>query len=185
MDKSVVGYTLYSVVWQKRGLPHAHILVWLVDKIRPDEIDSIISTEIPDETVDPKLYTVVTKHMIHGPCGDLNCNSPCIVDGKCSKPYPKDLIAETITGNDGYLLYRRRSVANNGRSVVVKIRRQNVDVDNRWIVAYPPILSKAFETHINVEYCNSVISIKYICKYVNKSSDMAIFAVTNANDEVS
>ncbi|XP_063931152.1 uncharacterized protein LOC135143203 [Zophobas morio] len=47
---------MYSVEWQKRGLPHAHILVWLVDKIRPDEIDSIISAEIPDETVDPKLH---------------------------------------------------------------------------------------------------------------------------------
>lgn len=176
---------MYSVEWQKRGLPHAHILVWLVDKIRPNEIDSIISAEIPDETVDPKLHAVITKHMIHGPCGVLNYNSPCMIDGKCSKRYPRDLIAETITGNDGHPLYRRRSVADNGRSVVVKVRGQNVDVDNCWIVPYSPILSKAFETHINVEYCNSAKSIKYICKYVNKGSDMAIFAVTNANDEVS
>ncbi|GBP26529.1 hypothetical protein EVAR_86031_1 [Eumeta japonica] len=108
-----------------------------------------------------------------------------MVDGKCSKRYLRDLLAETITGNDGYPLYRRRSVADNGRSVVVKVKGQNVDVDNRWIVPYSPILSKAFETHINVEYCNSVKSIKYICKYVNKGSDMAVFAVTNANDEIS
>lgn len=52
---------MYSVEWQKRGLPHAHILVWLVDKIRPDEIDSIILAEILTETVDPKLNAVVTK----------------------------------------------------------------------------------------------------------------------------
>ncbi|GBP22166.1 hypothetical protein EVAR_10676_1 [Eumeta japonica] len=176
---------MYYVEWQKHGLPHAHILVWLVDKIRPDEIDSIISVEILDETVDPKLHAVVTKYMIHGPCGVFNYNSPCMVDGKCSKRYPRDLIAETITENDGYPLYRQRSVADNGRSVVVKVRGQNVDVGNRWIVLYTPILSKAFETHIDVEYCNSVKSIKYICKYVNKGSDMAVFAVTNANDEVS
>ncbi|GBP47864.1 hypothetical protein EVAR_43556_1 [Eumeta japonica] len=88
---------MYSVEWQKRGLPHAHILLWLVDKIRPDEIDSIISAEIPDETVDPKLHAVVIKHMIHGPCGLFNYNSPCMVDGKCSKRYPRDLLAETIT----------------------------------------------------------------------------------------
>ena len=176
---------MYSVEWQKRGLPHAHILVWLVDKIRPDEIDSIISAEIPDEIVDPKLHAVVTKHMIHGPCGHFNYNSPCMVDGRCSKRYPRDLLAETITGNDGYPLYRRRSVADSGRSVVVKVKGQNVDVDNHWVVPYSPILSKAFETHINVEYCNSVKSIKYICKYVNKGSDMAVFGVTNANDEIS
>ncbi|XP_073955775.1 uncharacterized protein isoform X1 [Choristoneura fumiferana] len=176
---------MYSVEWQKRGLPHAHILVWLVDKIRPEEIDSIISAEIPDETVDPKLHAVVTKHMIHGPCGVFNNNSPCMVDGKCSKRYPRELIAETITGNDGYPLYRRRSVADGGRSVVVKIKGQDFHVDNRWIVPYSPILSKTFEAHINVEFCNSVKSIKYICKYVNKGSDMAVFAVTNTNDEVS
>ncbi|CAF4915804.1 unnamed protein product [Pieris macdunnoughi] len=73
------------------------------------------------------------KHMIHGPCGLFNYNSPCMVDGKCSKRYPRDLLAETITGNDGYSLYRRRSVAENGQSVVVKVRGQNVD-DNPTIV---------------------------------------------------
>ena len=36
-----------------------------------------------------------------------------------------------------------------------------------------------------MEYCNSVKLIKYICKYVNKGSDKAVFAVTNANDEIS
>lgn len=176
---------MYSVEWQKRGLPHAHILVWLVDKIRPEEIDSIISAEIPDETVDPKLHTIVTKHMIHGPCGVINNSSPCMIDGKCSKRYPRNLVAETISGIDGYPLYRRRSVEDGGRSVDVKIKGQDFHVDNRWIVPFSPILSKTFEAHINVEFCNSVKSIKYICKYVNKGSDMAIFAVTNTNDEVS
>ena len=115
---------MYSVEWQKRGLPHAHILVGLVDQIRPGEIDSIISAEIPDETVDPKLHAVVTKHMIYGPCGLFNFNSPCMVDDKYSKGYLRDLLAETITGNDGYPLYRRRSVADNGRPVIVKVRGQ-------------------------------------------------------------
>ena len=34
---SVFGETqcwLYSVEWQKRGIPHAHILIWLVDKVQ-------------------------------------------------------------------------------------------------------------------------------------------------------
>lgn len=46
---------MYSIEWQKRGLPHAHILIWLLNKIRPAEIDQIISAEIPDRTIDPEL----------------------------------------------------------------------------------------------------------------------------------
>ncbi|GBM74557.1 hypothetical protein AVEN_184363-1 [Araneus ventricosus] len=45
-----------------------------------------------------------------------------------------------------------------------------------------------FQAYINVEYCNSVKSIKYICKYINKSSDMAVVEINNAttgvNDEI-
>ena len=31
-----------------RGLPQAHILIWLHDKITSNEIDDVISAEIPD-----------------------------------------------------------------------------------------------------------------------------------------
>jgi len=46
---------LYSVEFQKHGLPHAHILVWLVPehKIMPDKIDNIVYTEIPDPAAAP------------------------------------------------------------------------------------------------------------------------------------
>lgn len=177
---------MYSIEWQKRGLPHAHILIWLEEKIIPNQIDSIISAEIPDETIDPELFDVVKKNMVHGPCGEINPNSPCMIDGNCSKRYPRQLVQDTITGNDGYPLYRRRSTDDNGKSTVIKVRNQDIVVDNRWIVPYSPILSKMFKAHINVEYCNSVKSIKYICKYINKGSDMAVFgAAQNENDEIS
>lgn len=178
---------MYSVEWQKRGLPHSHILIWLVDKIRPDQIDSIISAEIPDPESDPVLHEVVTTNMIHGPCGVINPESPCTVDNKCSKRYPRALIPETITGNDGYPLYRRRAPEHNGRTTTLRVRGRNVIVDNSWVVPYSPILSKTFRAHCNVEYCNSVKSIKYVCKYVNKGSDMAVFGVAgqDANDEIS
>lgn len=94
------------------------------------------------------------------------------------------MIAETITGNDGYPQYRRRSTEDNGRSFVLKIRNNDIEIDNRWVVPYSPLLSKTFKAHINVEYCNSVKSIKYICKYVNKGSDMAVFGIANETQSV-
>ncbi|GAB1865879.1 ATP-dependent DNA helicase [Camponotus japonicus] len=175
---------MYSIEWQKRGLPHAHILIWLIEKITPDQIDQIISAEIPDVDIDPDLFEVVTKNMIHGPCGLLNNNSPCMSDRKCTKRYSRDLLAETITGNDGYPLYRRRSTEDGGKSITLKVRNNDIEVDNRWVVPYSPLLSKTFKAHINVEYCNSVKSIKYICKYVNKGSDMAVFGVGNATRHI-
>ena len=72
--------------------------------------------------------------MIHGLCGTFNPNSPCMADGKCSKQYPRGLVAETITGNCGYPLYRRRSTADNGRSTIVKVDPQDIEINNRWIV---------------------------------------------------
>lgn len=168
---------MYSVEWQKRGLPHAHILIWLADKITPNEIDDVISAEIPHQVADPTLFEVVTTNMIHGPCGAFNMRSPCMVDGKCSKRYPKALISDTIHGDDGYPLYRRRSTNDNGRSFIKIIGNEPLEIDNRWVVPYSPLLSKTFKAHINVEYCNSIKSIKYICKYVNKGSDMAVIAV--------
>ncbi|KIH61446.1 hypothetical protein ANCDUO_08282 [Ancylostoma duodenale] len=85
---------IYSVEWQKRGLPHAHILIWLKDKIHPTEIDSVISAEIPNPDQDPGLFEIITKNMIHGPCGPLNPNSPCMKDRKCTKKYPREFIQE-------------------------------------------------------------------------------------------
>lgn len=109
-----------------------------------------------------------------------------MIDEKCSKRFPKALTSDTITGNDGYPLYRRRSTEDNGKSTIVKIRNQDIEIDNRWIVPYSPLLSKTYKAHINVEYYNSVQSIKYVCKYVNKGSDMAVFGVADANrnDEI-
>ncbi|XP_046686618.1 uncharacterized protein LOC124372283 [Homalodisca vitripennis] len=183
---SVFGETLcwlYSVEWQKRGLPHAHILIWLVDKVCPQEIDKIISAEIPDPNFDKELFNIVTTNMIHGPCGTLNMVSPCMDNGKCTKRFPKPCQTDTITNIDGYPSYRRRDVDNGGQSYELRLSNGvRVDIDNRWVVPYSPLLCKTYKAHINVELCSSVKSIKYICKYVHKGSDKAIFSVQNVND---
>ncbi|XP_060801784.1 uncharacterized protein LOC132902069 [Amyelois transitella] len=181
---------MYSVEWQKRGLPHVHILLWLKQKLRSDEIDNIICAEIPDPIGDKALHDIIVKNMIHGPCGPENPQSPCMKDGKCTKKFPRKLIKETVHNDNGYPMYRRRAPADGGRTANIKLRNgSDSTIDNSWVVPYSPILSKMFNAHINVEACNSVRAIKYICKYINKGSDQAIFnfrntEVANPVDEV-
>jgi len=122
---------LYTIEWQKRGLPHAHMLFWLQDKIHPNQVDSFISAELPNPDEDPELFQVVKSHMLHGPCGPYNQNSPCMVDGKCSKNYPRQFLAETETGEDGYPTYRRRKPDMGGYETTTKIGSNTVTVDNR------------------------------------------------------
>lgn len=62
-------------------------------------------------------------------------------------------------------------------SVKIRMKGVEIDIDNKWIVPYNPLLSKMFQSHINVEFCNSMKSIKYICKYVTKGSDKAMINV--------
>ncbi|GBP80605.1 hypothetical protein EVAR_56782_1 [Eumeta japonica] len=77
-----------SIEWQKRGLPHVHILIWLKEKPLPNQIDSIIRAKIADPQEDEDLYDTVIKNMVHGPCGTYNSESPCMKNGKCTKNYP-------------------------------------------------------------------------------------------------
>ena len=96
-----VKFWLYSVEWQKRGLPHAHILIWLTNGLKPSQLDDIISAEIPDPVVDKKLHDIVMRNMVHGSCGPLNWQSPCMKEKKCSKMYPRQFLRETQTSTGG------------------------------------------------------------------------------------
>ena len=137
----------------------------------------MVSAEIPDQGNDKELFNSVVKHMIHGPCGQLNHKSLCMVENRCSKGFPKAFEKETITGEDGYPLYRRRDPDNGGQKVTIGKGKQETVVDNSWVVPYSPLLIKTFDCHINVEFCNSIKSIKYVTKYVNKGTDACAFSI--------
>ncbi|KAK3894468.1 hypothetical protein Pcinc_001774 [Petrolisthes cinctipes] len=178
-----------TIEWQKRGLPHSHTLIWCKEKIRPEQIDDIISAKLPDEEEDKHLYDIVKKNMVHGPCGRHNPKSPCMQDKKCTKKYPRSFVQETQTGLDGYPLYQRLKPQDGGHSFKLKIghgpEAHEIVVDNQWIVPYNPLLLKILGAHVNVESCTSIKSIKYVCKYVNKGSDMAVFGVQeDDSDEI-
>ncbi|GFU25609.1 helitron_like_N domain-containing protein [Trichonephila clavipes] len=110
----------------------------------------------------PILYEVVPKFMIHGHFCNRNSKAPCIVEDKCSKRCPRQMFQETHTGDDGYPLYHRRKPGDGGHVSPGRAPESGMweDVDNSWVVPYSPLFCRIFKAHINVEYCNSVKSIK-------------------------
>jgi hypothetical protein len=98
-----------------------------------------------------------------------------MVDGKCSKNYPKPLCANTIINpENSHPQYRRRGPTDGGRTVTIQRGGNQYKVDNSWVVPYSPWLSLRFNCHINVEVCSSPTAAKYLYKYVTKGSDRAM-----------
>lgn len=53
---------MYVIEFQKRGLPHAHILIVLAANARPvtpEEVDALVCAELPDPEAEPQLYATV------------------------------------------------------------------------------------------------------------------------------
>nr|GEU36430.1 helitron helicase-like domain-containing protein [Tanacetum cinerariifolium] len=109
---SHITAVLYTIEFQKQGLPHCHSLLWvsLSSKVQQDiNVDKYISTELPDPAQDPEAYRVISELMIHGPCGYANKNALCMKDGnKCNRSFPKPYCDATYIDKDGFVHYHRR-----------------------------------------------------------------------------
>ncbi|XP_019161024.1 PREDICTED: uncharacterized protein LOC109157627 [Ipomoea nil] len=177
----LVDAVIYTIEFQKKGLPHAHILIFLSKSNsypNPKDIDMIISAEIPSQLCDPEYYKAVEEFMIHSPCGAARKNSPCMINGICSKFFPKKFVENSTVDFDGYPIYRRRD---NGRT----IRKNGIDLDSRYVVPHNRHLLMKYKAHINVEWCNQSRSIKYLFKYVNKGNDRVTAEFYNSGVEES
>ncbi|CAN0904879.1 ATP-dependent DNA helicase PIF1 [Linum grandiflorum] len=166
-----------TVEFQKRGLPHVHIIVWLLDKYKPKTpsmVDRIISAELPDPTLDPIGYNAVTKFMLHGPCGQSRLASPCMQDGRCSKFFPKPYASETTFNDHGHVTYRRRATN-------ISAFKSGVILDNSYVVPYNRDLVVKYQAHINVEICHKGQLIKYLFKYITKGPDRSSLVAETIN----
>ncbi|KAF7372298.1 ATP-dependent DNA helicase [Mycena venus] len=164
---------VYTIEFQKRGLPHMHMLIFLKHPwklLSPDDIDSIISAKWPNPETQPLLFETVQRCMVHGPCGPLNPRAPCMEKNRCTKYFPKPFQPYTSMDTDGYPLYHRPE---DGRAY--DIGRHTVE--NSWIVPYNPYLSARYDCHINVECAATVKSIKYPFKYIHKGGDRATLEI--------
>ncbi|CAN6928190.1 unnamed protein product, partial [Brassica oleracea] len=175
-DRPDIECPLHRIEFQKRGLPHAHILLWFGNSSRTpssEEVDEIISAELPNKKEDPEAYNLVTKHMIHGPCGVINPKSSCMENNVCTKKYPRPYNNSTSIDKSRDVLYRRRR---NENEPVVK---NGAALNNTFVVPHNINLLKKYKAHINVERCNRTSAVKYLFKYITKE-----YFVWNNNSKV-
>ncbi|CAN1781976.1 hypothetical protein LINPERHAP1_LOCUS15628 [Linum perenne] len=116
--------------------------------------------------------------MIHGPCGIDNPKSPCMVDGKCKKKFPKAYNTETISDRHDYTLYKREMTK-------ITVNKSGKYLDNRYVVPYNRHLIIKYQAHINIEICHKSQLIKYLFKYITKGPDrQTVVAETTSLDEI-
>ncbi|KAF8059640.1 hypothetical protein N665_1227s0016 [Sinapis alba] len=172
---------LHRIEFQKRGLPHAHILLWFGNTTRTpsaDEVDKIISAELPNKESDPEAFNLVSKHMMHGPCGVIKPRSPCMENNLCTKRFPRPYNDYTSIDQSGYVLYRRRRDEN------ASVLKDGVLLNNTFVIPHNIELLKKYEAHINVEWCNRTSAVKYLFKYITKDVDKASVVIEKGSSSV-
>ncbi|XP_071739627.1 uncharacterized protein [Rutidosis leptorrhynchoides] len=146
---------LYIIEFQKRGLPHVHMLIWLTRDYKcktPYYIDNLISTEIPSQIHDPDGFKAVTEYMLHGPCGGRHMDAPCIIDKKCSNISPNHIMQKPLLMKKDTLIIGAETT------------------ESQYLLL-------KYNAHINVEWCNRSRAIKYLFKYLNKGPDRATIVI--------
>ena len=182
-------YSTHAVEFQKRGLPHAHIICRFRESaVESGHVDDWVCGEVPDPVAQPQLHALVMKFMIHRPCsgehahlfGEQPCRrvprsaaaadvaAPAVVTPVlCQKRFPAPLSDMShLDERVGRWMYRRRD---NG--VVGVIRRRgpdgamvNANVGHEWVVTYNAFLLAKYQCHINVDYCTSLFAVNYVFK---------------------
>ena len=207
--KKVFGKQLgqvHVIEFQKRGLPHSHILLWVAPEYKPHTAEAldkvgilptpncqsieltispkVISAKIPDPHR-RRLYELVTSQMIHH-CSPQRCLDQ---NGKCRKGFPKAFCEETSMDDNRYPTYARPQNGNIHRITHQNDQGQQQDIifTNQHVVPYNPHLTLLLGCHVNVEFCANLLgSIKYIHKYISKGPDRATIFVSadGAADEI-
>jgi hypothetical protein len=179
--KHILGCTIvgiYVIEFQKRGLPHAHIFIFFTKDYKPHmvkDVDQMISAELPNSETNKLAHEMVARCMMHGLCGAMFPNAPCMEEGKCEKQYPCKFQSEIVMDVNRYPIYRCRDT---GLTILV----HGIELDNRWVVPHNVYLSTKYDAHINVEVCNNIHAIKYVFKYVYKRHDRATVKISRQSD---
>ena len=179
-DKGIFGKAvarIHVIEFQKRGLPHAHILLTVCGENKPitsEDMDNFICAELPN---DPEFRAFVGKTLIHR-CIEGLCIKPGV--SNCSKRFPKPFSNNTVwVEGESHPRLRRRDPTNGGQVYILENARGHPveSLDNSRVVPYNPYLTQKFGCHINVEVCSQIKACKYLYKYVYKGFDRAMTRV--------
>ncbi|XP_031097008.1 uncharacterized protein LOC116001261 [Ipomoea triloba] len=128
----------------------------LVKEIRSGNLFGVVTAEIPDKELDTDYYQAVQEFMIHGPCGIEKPKSPCMVNNRCSKHFPKKFVDVSTWDDEGIQytsvvtmekLWKRMYVNKGNDRVTAEFYRSTTDERSNEVV--------------------DEISMYYDCRYVS------------------
>jgi len=154
-----LAYEIGVIEFQKRGLPHAHIVIKFKTEPSISVLDSFISAELPDPNVDLALYNQVRRLHIHSRDHLTRPGSRCNRDGRCQYNYPQPITPTTYVDDLGRVHYRRRKP------------------EDAWVTPHMPALLRLLDCHIYVDVCATSMIFLYLYKYLFKGPDHARFTV--------
>ena len=153
-------YLIERIEFQKRGLPHAHMLFKFKENLlHPDDIDRVVSAEMPENVDDASLIQKFMLH--HHPSENRPKSSYCqtIINGErhCRFHYPHPITPQTTVDTQGQVSYHRRKE------------------QDHMVVEHILPLIRVFQCHINVQIASTSHIFQYLFKYINKGAFFFVF----------
>jgi len=154
----------FRVEFQLRGSAHLHPLFWIEN--HPDfhtaegitRINQVVSSKMPDEKENPKLYELVDKLQRHRHTHTCYKGED---KSRCRFRFPRPVSTETrLLAQDS-----NEFIQNGGRICILERNEEE-----RYINNYNPLLLELWSANIDIQPCGSDDSIAYyIAKYVAKA----------------
>jgi hypothetical protein len=150
---------MWRLEYQKRGLPHIHLLLWTdINVADPEVVDKYFTAELPRMEIyqDRKkeinvIRELALKYQVH------HCTRRCTGTKKpgCCYNFPKKIGPETTTTGHWMQLRRREK-------------------EDAWIVPYNPIVLYYWRGHSNFEVVSvdGVVGYLFKCAFKHTDSDV-------------
>ena len=118
---------VWTTEFQKRGLPHVHLIIFLYPDSKlstAEEIDSLLSADFPDEDEQHELFELVKQFMVHTPCDAPNSNAHVCIMESVQKTFLSPLEITPLSMRTHMLISGEETLA---KSIKSEVRRLITD----------------------------------------------------------